>query len=107
MPSEVKESFYASSTKHWENVFAFILNELPGLLPETKFVDGDIPGETDYHLAAWLARIGVVCGGTPAADGYKALEKTLQAPVPAKVAAYWAAWTERPGWKQIYGERLR
>lgn len=104
---DVKQGFFKLSKQHWENLTSFIKNELPGYLPDSGFIDGNIPGEDDFHVGSWLARITLVCGGQPTKDGYKALEKELGGPVPKKVAAYWEAWIERPGWKQTYAESLR
>ena len=107
VPEDAKLGFFKVSTQHWNNLSTFILKELPSYLPESGFINGEIPGEDDFHVGVWLARITLVCGGTPTKDGYKALEKELKEPVPAKVAAYWEAWFERPGWKQVYSESLR
>ncbi|THH34117.1 hypothetical protein EUX98_g34 [Antrodiella citrinella] len=104
---DIKAGFIAQSKKHWENISSYIATELPALLPESGFINGAVPGEDDFHVGVWLARITLVTGGTPAKGGYKVLEKELKGPVPAKVAAYWEAWTERPGWKQVYAEGLR
>ncbi|TCD63994.1 hypothetical protein EIP91_004696 [Steccherinum ochraceum] len=104
---DVKQGFFKTSQQHFKNIANFILKELPGYLPDSGFIDGEVPGEDDFHVGAWLARIALVSGGTQDKDGYKALEKELGEPVPAKVAAYWAAWSERPGWKQVYANSLR
>jgi len=107
VPEEVKQGFYKQSTVHWEHITSYILKELPDLLPESGFINGESPGEDDFHVAAWLARIALVCGGTPSKDGYKALEKELKQAVPVKIAAYWEAWSERPGWQATYETSLR
>ncbi|KAI0082077.1 hypothetical protein K474DRAFT_1655412 [Panus rudis PR-1116 ss-1] len=105
-PADAKEEFFKLSKKHWEHISDYILKELPSLLPESGFLGGETPGEDDFHLIAWLARIGFLTGAKPEKGGYKAIEKETKAPIPAKVAAYWDAWTERPGWKQTYPESL-
>ncbi|PCH33576.1 hypothetical protein WOLCODRAFT_160179 [Wolfiporia cocos MD-104 SS10] len=105
-PEDAKTAFFQQSTAHWEAISAFITNELPSLLPESGFLGGASPGEDDFHLAAWLARLAHVNGGTVGRDGYKALEKETKQPLPPKVAAYWAAWSERPSWKKVYVEGL-
>ncbi|KZT06896.1 uncharacterized protein LAESUDRAFT_736746 [Laetiporus sulphureus 93-53] len=103
---EAKEAFFAQSNAHWETISAFIINELPAILPESGFVGGKTPGEDDFHLAAWLARLAHVKGASVDKDGYKALEKETHQEIPAKVAAYWAAWSERPSWKKVYANGL-
>ena len=91
---------------HWETISAFILNDLPTLLPESGFLGGAIPGEDDFHLGAWLARLVHVAGGKNEKEGYKALEKETKQPIPPKVVAYWTAWTERPSWNRVYKDGL-
>ncbi|GBE78261.1 hypothetical protein SCP_0111440 [Sparassis crispa] len=105
-PEEAKQSFFKQSTTHWEVLSSFILNDLPVILPESGFLGGPTPGEDDFHLGGWLARIVFASGGTAGKVGYKSLEKELKQPVPPKVAAYWAAWNERPSWKKIYADGL-
>ena len=106
VPEDVKTGFFNISIKHWQNITKYILHELPGLLPDSGFLGGQVPGEDDFHLAGWLARVAFIAGGNPNKGGYTALEKETKAPIPAKVATYWDAWTERPGWKQTYPESL-
>lgn len=105
-PEAAKKGFFDNSIKHWQRIAAYIANELPDLLPESGFLGGEVPGEDDFHLAAWLARVASVIGGAPSKGGYRVFENETKAPVPAKVAAYWDAWTERPGWKQTYPTEL-
>lgn len=102
VPEEAKISFFANSVKHWENITSFILNDLPTYLPESGFVGGNKPGEADFHLGAWLARIVAVVQGASAQD----LANELKQPVPPKVLKYWAAWSSRDSWKKVYAEGL-
>ncbi|KAH7924867.1 hypothetical protein BV22DRAFT_1065965 [Leucogyrophana mollusca] len=102
---EQKNGFFETSTKHWEVLNAFILDELPGLLPDDGFLGGEKPGEDDFHLGAWLARIAFVAGGGDE-NGVTAMEKELGEVVPQKVARYWAAWSERQSWKTVYASGL-
>ncbi|RPD63006.1 hypothetical protein L227DRAFT_599271 [Lentinus tigrinus ALCF2SS1-6] len=106
VPEDAKQHFFKQSIAHWKNIVAFILDELPAVLPESGFLGGDTPGEDDFHLGAWLARITFFVGGKPDKDGYKALEKETKKPVPAKVAAYWLAWAERASFKKVYENGL-
>lgn len=98
--------FFAISTKLWENLTSYILHDLPQILPESGFIAGAEPGEDDYHVAAWLARVTWVTGGNKELDGYKALEKELHTDVPPKVVAYWQLWASRPSWSKVYAETL-
>ncbi|EPT04259.1 hypothetical protein FOMPIDRAFT_1021944 [Fomitopsis schrenkii] len=100
------DDFYKQSEAHWNTISDFILNELPTLLPESGFLGGATPGEDDFHLGAWLARLVHVAGGKNEKEGYKALEKETKQPIPPKIVAYWAAWTERPSWNKVYKDGL-
>ncbi|KAH8102593.1 hypothetical protein BXZ70DRAFT_1059164 [Cristinia sonorae] len=68
---EVKQVFFKQCTQHWNNISDFILKELPGYLPESGFINGDVPGEDDFHIGIWLVRIANLCGGTPTKDSYR------------------------------------
>lgn len=103
------DGFFAKSNAHWDALRQFILSELPGYLPEPSspsgpFIFGAAPGEDDFHLAAWLARIVAASGGSKV--GLDALARELGESVPGKIQAYWAAWAERDSWKKLYGEAL-
>lgn len=98
--------FYATSTSHWQTIAGYILNDLPQILPESGFIGGAEPGEDDFHVGAWLTRVAWIAGATKDEEGYKALEKELNAPVPAEVAAYWKAWYARPSWQKVYAETM-
>ncbi|KAJ3476570.1 hypothetical protein NLI96_g11066 [Meripilus lineatus] len=106
VPEDVKTGFFNTSSRHWKNITDYITKELPGLLPDSGFIGGETPGEDDFHLAAWLARVAFVTGGNPNKGGYASLEKETKESIPKKVATYWDAWTERPGWKKVYAESL-
>lgn len=101
-PDKATQQFYATSQQHWENLRKFILEELPGYLPESGFIGGERPGEDDFHLGAWLARIVATTGGKDAS----ALEAELGQSVPPKVVAYWATWSVRDSWKKVYAQGL-
>ena len=100
--NEVKGVFFDQSKRHWENLNAFILDELPKILPEKGFLGGDNPGEDDFHLGAWLARIVATTGG----KDVSALEAELGQSVPPKIVAYWATWSVRDSWKKVYAQGL-
>jgi len=100
------DDFYKQSEAHWKTISDFILNELPTTLPESGFLGGAAPGEDDFHLGAWLARLVHVSGGKNDKEGIKALEKETKQPIPPKVVAYWVAWSERPSWNKVYADGL-
>jgi len=102
VPDDDKNKFFGASKAHWEHLRKFILEELPTRLPEQGFVGGDKPGEDDFHVGAWLARIVSTVGGTDV----DALRSELDQGVPPKVASYWAAWSARDSWKSVYASGL-
>ncbi|KAF7306659.1 GST N-terminal domain-containing protein [Mycena indigotica] len=104
--AEHKAGFFAQSQAHFASVKTGLYEVVPGLLPESGFIGGEIPGEDDFHVGAWLTRIAATTGATSADNGVESLGKAYGGPVPAKVAAYWAAWTARPSWKKVYASSL-
>lgn len=105
-PEAAKHGFFVKSQGHWDALRTFILELLPARLPDHGFIGGDRPGEDDFHVAAWMARIAATSGAQMDVDGLKALEKDLGKPVPQKFAAYWEAWSARPSWKEVYADGL-
>jgi hypothetical protein len=103
---EAKQEFFKKSSAVWDNIRAFILDTLTNILPESGFIGGDRPGEDDFHVGAWLARIASLSGVENAADDLAVLENELGEPIPEKLAAYWSAWSERPSWKEVYAPGL-
>ncbi|KLO07582.1 hypothetical protein SCHPADRAFT_881503 [Schizopora paradoxa] len=101
---EEKATYFKISTEHWVNLRAFILSDLPGYLPESGFIGGERPGEDDFHLGGWLARIVACTGGSDinALAGDAALGKS----VPEKLVAYWKTWSGRESWKEVYADGL-
>ncbi|RDX55940.1 hypothetical protein OH76DRAFT_1414459 [Lentinus brumalis] len=106
VPEDAKQQFFKQASALWQNIVSFILEELPAVLPESGFLGGETPGEDDFHVEAWLARVTFLAGGKPEKDGYKALEKETKQPLPAKVVAYWTAWAERASFKKVYENGL-
>jgi glutathione S-transferase len=102
VPEESKQGFFKQSQAHWEALRHFILNVLPSRLPESGFLGGERPGEDDFHVGAWMARIGLLSGAKNEADGALALKNELGQDVPPKVVNYWKAWTGRKSWQQVY-----
>ncbi|KAG8884572.1 hypothetical protein FRB97_003869 [Tulasnella sp. 331] len=106
-PSYMKNAFLEKSKALWLSIRSFILNDIPAVLPTAGFIGVDTPGEDDFHLAAWLARMTALCGGNPDANGVFALKKELGGPdVPQKVVDYWGLWTELDAWQMVYKEKL-
>lgn len=106
VPTHVKDGFFNDSKAHYANLRTFIAETLPRYLPESGFIGGQRPGEDDFHVGAWLARIAATLGGTTDKDGVQVLEKQVDGPVPPKVISYWAAWAERESWKSTYSDGL-
>ncbi|KAL1732060.1 hypothetical protein EV714DRAFT_271101 [Schizophyllum commune] len=124
-PVEAKQAFFDKANALQETIRSFIYDELPKMLPALDsdnghFLSGDLPGETDFHLAAWLARIFSTCGagqvGNASESARDASQKARDAsekakaafgvPLPPTVLAYWNAWVARPSWGKVYGQGL-
>ncbi|KAG8917132.1 hypothetical protein FRC01_002647 [Tulasnella sp. 417] len=107
VPAEVKEMWFAKSKTAWEAIRTFILNDIPAVLPDSGYIGGENPGEDDFHLAAWLARITLLTGGTPKEDGVLALKSELGgSEVPEKIVTYWKLWSATPAWAEVYKHGL-
>jgi hypothetical protein len=106
VPEQTKQEFILQSQQHWLNIAEFILNALPRYIPETGFIGGERPGEDDFHVGAWLARVVGTLNGKGDVDGIQVLEKELGQKPPPKVVKYWAAWIERSSWKNVYADGL-
>ncbi|KAG8978001.1 hypothetical protein FRB90_008606 [Tulasnella sp. 427] len=106
-PTELKETWFAKSKAAWDAIRAFILNDIPAVLPESGYIGGQYPGEDDFHLAAWLARIALLTGATPKEDGALSLKNELGgAEVPEKIVSYWKLWSATPAWAVVYKDGL-
>lgn len=103
VPEDVTAGFLEKSNSVWASITEYITKDLPTLLPASGFIAGERPGEDDFHVGAWLARISMVSGVKESAAE---LEKELGQPVPEKVVAYFNAWSTRPAWKKVYAEGL-
>ncbi|KAF7365257.1 GST N-terminal domain-containing protein [Mycena venus] len=101
-----RAAFFATSQAHFDAVKKAVFEVFPGFLPESGFIGGAVPGEDDFHAGAWFTRIAAIHGAKTADEGLAMFEKAYGAPVPAKVAAYWDAWTARPSWKKVYAKWL-
>ncbi|KAG8740617.1 hypothetical protein FRC12_015937 [Ceratobasidium sp. 428] len=101
---EVTKGWFDKSAQHWSDVKAFVSTELPSLLPESGFVDGEAPGEADFHVAAWLARTAGVTGAKP--DDVTPLGEALGLTLDPKIVAYFDSWKARESWKKMYAEGL-
>lgn len=103
---ERKQELFCKSIDHWDKIATFIRTEIPTALPEAGFIGGSTPGEADFHLMAWLARVAFMAGGKPEKGGYSCFEEEIKEPVSPKLAEYWDAWTERESWKKLYSVSL-
>ena len=106
VPEEAKKGFFQNSTGHVANIRDLIVNVLPSKLPASGFLAGEKPGEDDYHLIAWLARIASTVFASNDADGILAYKKELGVDVPSSVVAYWKLWAARPSFKVVYAGGL-
>ncbi|KAF8559255.1 hypothetical protein OG21DRAFT_1474229 [Imleria badia] len=73
-PDSDKQAFFHKSTTHWDTLNKFVSEELATVLPDTPFFGGGNPGEDDFHLAAWLARIAYIVGDGGEQDGVRSLQ---------------------------------
>jgi len=106
VPAEAKNGFFNLSTGHATNIHDLIVNQLPGKLPESGFLGGKRPGEDDFHLIGWLARIVSTAPPSKEANGILAYEKELGEPVHPTVASYWKLWAERASFEKVYAGGL-
>ena len=106
-PDELTKPFFEQSQANWDAISSLIYTELPKYLPESGFVGGADPGEADWHVAAWIGRIGSVLGAQSGPSGWETLSQLKGGqPVPQKVQSYWAAWANRDSWKSVYASGL-
>lgn len=105
-PEEAKNGFFQASIGHVANIRDLILNTIPAKLPPSGFLGGEKPGEDDFHLICWLARIASTVFAPNDATGILAYEKELNAPVPPSVVSYWKLWAERSSFKTVYAGGL-
>ncbi|KAJ8469142.1 hypothetical protein ONZ45_g2335 [Pleurotus djamor] len=101
------DAFFKQSQDHFANVVSYLSNSIPKRLPaESVFIGGSTPGEDDFHLAAWLARIAATSGAVKTEEGLEALKNSIGSDLPPKVVAYWKAWADRDSWKEVYAQGL-
>lgn len=102
--ADSKGAFFEKSKQHWASLKKFIVSELPAYLPDSGFIGGDKPGEDDFHVGGWLARIVATVGGSDisALTGPEELNQAI----PPKVEAYWKLWSGRESWKTVYADGL-
>lgn len=103
---DVKLDFFKRSQTHAESVRSFILDTLPAYLPDKDYIGGARPGEDDFHIAAWLARIANISGAQGTPEGLEKLATEIGEPLSAKVVQYWNNWAQRDSWKQVYAAGL-
>lgn len=106
VPDEAKNGFFRNSTAHAASIHELILNVISAKLPASGFLGGDKPGEDDFHLMGWLARIASTAFASNDSNGILAYEKELGAPVPPTVVSYWKLWAERSSFKTVYAAGL-
>lgn len=106
-PDELTKPFFEKCQANWDATGSLIYTTLPEHLPESGFIGGDVPGEADWHVAAWIGRIGSVLGAKSTPGGWEALSQLKSGePVPKKVQNYWDRWANRDSWKSVYAAGL-
>jgi hypothetical protein len=103
---DAKKRFFEHGKAHYANLRKFIFETLREHLPDEGFIGGSRPGEDDFHVGAWLARIATVFGVKKTSEGLDALEDEFGEPVPRRLVTYWDAWSMRPSWQEVYREGL-
>jgi hypothetical protein len=98
-----KAEYFAANQQRVVDTVKFITDEIPKYLGKHIFIDGDEPGEADFHVGAWLARALLLIGGNPGPDGIAPLDPHVDkvvpgAEVPQVVKEYWVNWSARPSW---------
>ncbi|CED82313.1 Thioredoxin-like fold [Phaffia rhodozyma] len=94
---ELKE-YYAKGKKLWSNIGSFLSGDLVKFLQNDRkgtFFAGNTPGEVDFHVIAWLARI-ITSGG-----GVEGVEKLTGKPLDKSVKGYYESWTSRESFKKL------
>lgn len=102
----MKAGFFEKSKAHTDSVSSFLYEVLPEHLPNSGFLGGARPGEADFHVGAWLARIAAVSGAKQSDEGLQTLEKAFGKAVFESVALYWNAWIYRASWNKVYAAGL-
>ncbi|KDQ59658.1 hypothetical protein JAAARDRAFT_192153 [Jaapia argillacea MUCL 33604] len=78
IPPNTTSDFFTQSQVHWANIKSFIYDILPVALANTQgpFLRGLKPGEDDFHVEGWLARIvSMIPGAHKGTDGIAVLKK--------------------------------
>lgn len=83
----MKNGFFKQSQSVFENVLTYLYTILPKKLPDSGFLGGEVPGEDDFHLGAWLTRIALTCGAQSADDGLEKIAASFGKPLSPKVEA--------------------
>ncbi|KIM34156.1 hypothetical protein M408DRAFT_325648 [Serendipita vermifera MAFF 305830] len=99
-PADKVEGYFKASQQNWDAVANFVTVVLPKYLPAQGFTGGDAPGEADFHIGAWLARIAAVLGAKNEKDAWKIFAAFGE--VPASVSQYWQTWQARESWSVVY-----
>ncbi|KZO96279.1 hypothetical protein CALVIDRAFT_537454 [Calocera viscosa TUFC12733] len=96
--------FMQSSKTLWELSLPDTLKKLDGLIVG-PFCLGDQLSVADLHLAAWLARVVSVCGGSATPEDLAKVEEKIGKPgfkLGEKVKGFWAVMIVRPSFKTVY-----
>jgi len=101
-----KRAHYKATKEMWTSAGIVIRGVITQALQKTggPFAGGDKPGEPDFHIITWLARMATNAGvepGSPASVAIPKLqEKTGGHAFDPVVSKYWDAWTQRESFKK-------
>ncbi|KZT57096.1 hypothetical protein CALCODRAFT_483453 [Calocera cornea HHB12733] len=102
--SPAAAEFMESSKTLWELALPDTLKKLNELIVG-PFCLGDQLSVADLHVAAWLARVVSVCGGSAKPEDLAKVEEKIGLPgfkIGEKIKTYWAAMIVRPSFKTVY-----
>lgn len=103
-PDEVVTPYFKATQDSLDAIGNFITTTLPQYLPEHGFIGGDVPGEADFHLGAWMSKVAVSLGAKNEKGQFSVF--SIFGAVPTKVANYWDAWVSKESWNYVYKNGL-
>ncbi|KAJ7806356.1 hypothetical protein B0H14DRAFT_2610519 [Mycena olivaceomarginata] len=67
-PADVQAGYFVQLQVHFDAVRSALFEVYPELLPTSGFIGGEVLGEDDFHMIAWVTRIAFIIGTTSSAD---------------------------------------
>lgn len=102
-----KQQHYAATKEMWRSAGIVIRGVLTQAIQKNggTYAGGDKPGEADFHIITWLARMATNAGVEPGASASEAIGKlrdyTGGHAIDPSVEKYWDAWSKRDSFKKI------